>query len=539
MNKPILLIGLSGTGKSTIGPLLARRLRRRFVDTDALVEAEAGRSIVDIFATEGEEAFRRLETQALARALDDPGAVIATGGGIVVPEANERLLSQALVVWLAAKPETLAARLAASRTTTDVERPLLGAEPLTALRSQLSRRAPRYASYADWVVATDQLSLEQIVDNIALFVLNQHPAAAGDLVVTTPGGSYEVVVARDALDQLPSWLATNVPRGRAWIVSNDRIWPHHGARLLALLQNAGVAAQSFQIPDGEASKNLAVVSQVYDWLLRNRVERGDILIAYGGGVVGDLAGFVAATILRGIGLIQVPTTVLAMVDSAIGGKTGVDHPAGKNLIGAFHQPRLVLADTALLATMPPGERRNGWTEAIKHGVIADQALFDDLVAHEAALRALREPWTAELIRRTAAVKVRIVSGDEREQSDRILLNYGHTIGHALEQWSAYRLHHGEAVAIGMCAAAGIARRMGLCDTTLETRQRDALLAFDLQVRLPHDVDVGALLDLTLNDKKVRGQRIRWVLPTAIGAATVRSDVPQSVVRDALAELSSV
>jgi 3-dehydroquinate synthase len=537
MKKHIVLIGLSGTGKSTVGPMLARRLRRRFVDTDALIEAETGRSIPDIFSTDGEPAFRRLEAQALARALDDPGSVIATGGGIVEPEANEPLLGQALVVWLAAKPETLAARLAAGSPRHAV-RPLLGSEPLAALHAQLARRAQRYASFADWVVVTDQLSAEQAVDNIAQFVLHQQPDAAGDLVVTTPGGSYEVVVARDALDQLPAWLAAHVPHRRVWIVSSDRIWPHHGARLLALLRGAGITAQSFKIPDGEASKNLAVVSQVYDWLLGNRVERGDILIAFGGGVVGDLAGFVAATVLRGIGLIQVPTTVLAMVDSAIGGKTGVDHSAGKNLIGAFHQPRLVVADTALLATMPPGERRNGWTEAIKHGVIADDSLFDDLVNHEADLRALREPWTAELIRRAAAVKVKIVSGDEREQGDRILLNYGHTIGHALEQWSEYRLHHGEAVAVGMCAAAGIARRMGLSDTALEARQRAALLAFNLPVRLPTDVDVDALLNLTLSDKKVRGQRIRWVLPTAIGAATVRGDVPQSVVRDALADLEA-
>ena len=225
-----------------------------------------------------------------------------------------------------------------------------------------------------------------------------------------------------------------------------------------------------------------------------------------------------------------------MVDSSIGGKTGVDHPVGKNLIGSFYQPRLVLADTDLLHTLPEAERQAGWTEAIKHGIIADADLLADLAAHAAALRAVDEPATSDLIRRAAAVKVAIVSGDEREQGRRILLNYGHTVGHALERWSNYTIRHGEAVAIGMCVAAAIARRIGLCDAALEDRQRSILQDFGLPVRLPREAEPAAILDAARSDKKVRQQRLNWVLPMEIGAATVRSDVPDSTVLEALTEL---
>ncbi len=532
MNNTVFLIGLSGTGKTTAGTALAKALGRPFIDTDLLIEADASQNIAQIFSEGGEESFRRLETRALERALEADGAIVSTGGGIVETPANAGLLRQGQVVWLTAKVPTLSARLAAH-----ADRPLLaGREPADVLSEQLARRAPQYAAFADWVIATDHLSSTEVAAEIRRMIERQKTDPRDALYVTTPGGSYPVKVAAGGLDRLPEELRAISGRGRVWVVSNDRVWPLHGDRIEALCRGAGIEIEAIQIVDGEAHKNLQVVGHVYDWLLGNKVERGDVLVAAGGGVVGDLAGLVASTVLRGIAFVQIPTTVLAMVDSSIGGKTGVDHQAGKNLIGTFYQPRLVLADTTLLRTLPKAERQSGWTEAIKHGVIADATLFDDLKEHAAELTEVAEPATSELIRRAAAVKVRVVSGDEREQGERILLNYGHTIGHALEHWSNYTLRHGEAVAIGMCVAAAIGRRMGTCDHVLEERQREALMRFELPVNVPRVADLEAVLGAARSDKKVRSKRINWVLPTAIGAAAVRDDVPDTVVLDALNEL---
>ncbi|MCS6842021.1 MAG: 3-dehydroquinate synthase, partial [Roseiflexus sp.] len=201
-----------------------------------------------------------------------------------------------------------------------------------------------------------------------------------DLYVTTPGGSYEVIVAHGALDHLPERLHHIGLHGAAWIISDDQVFPQYAPALIERLRAAGYNPRGFAVPAGEPSKDLAMVARLYDWLIGNGVERRDVVLALGGGVVGDLAGFVAATVLRGIALVHLPTTLLAMVDSAIGGKTGVNHPLGKNLIGAFHQPRLVLSDTATLTTLPPRELRAGWAEVIKHAVIRDAALFTHLEA---------------------------------------------------------------------------------------------------------------------------------------------------------------
>jgi 3-dehydroquinate synthase len=356
------------------------------------------------------------------------------------------------------------------------------------------------------------------------------------LTITTPAGSYDVLVGPNLLQELPARIKALGLSGRLWLISDSAVYPHHGLLVENLLRGAGYRLESYSVPSGEASKDLAVVSQLYDWMIAGSVERRDAVLALGGGVVGDLAGFVAATVLRGIPLIQLPTTLLAMVDSALGGKTGVNHPLGKNLIGAFHQPRLVLSDTATLATLPERELRAGWAEVIKHGVIRDAGLFEmleqaigDQGAGVANLTA--QSTFPDLIRRAAKVKVDVVNVDERETGERMLLNYGHTLGHALESLTGYgTLLHGEAVAIGMELAAQIALRMELWGPEAVARQRALLQAYGLPTSIPAGVDSAQLLDLTLRDKKVRAGRVRWVLPTAIGAAEVRNDVPEDLVR---------
>ncbi len=357
--------------------------------------------------------------------------------------------------------------------------------------------------------------------------------SADHLHVTTPGGSYEVVVAHGALDHLPERLRHAGIRGAAWIISDDQVFPRYAPALIERLRAAGYTAHGYAVPAGETSKDLSVVARLYDWLIGNSVERRDVVLALGGGVVGDLAGFVAATVLRGIALVHLPTTLLAMVDSAIGGKTGVNHPLGKNLIGAFHQPRLTLADTATLATLPPRELRAGWAEVIKHAVIRDADLFVHLEAI-ADPSALRGEALAAVIRRAARVKIDIVNSDERETGERMLLNYGHTLGHAIEAACGYGdLLHGEAVAIGMHLEALIAHRLGMVEAGFVERQQRLLRAYGLPTDLPPGMPVDDLIERTLRDKKVRAGRVRWALPQRIGAATVRDDVPETVVRAVL------
>ncbi|GAB4445759.1 MAG: 3-dehydroquinate synthase [Chloroflexi bacterium OHK40] len=370
------------------------------------------------------------------------------------------------------------------------------------------------------------------------------------LTVTTSSVTYPIIVDDGALETLPARLAEFGLRGRLWLVSDAGVAAQFGEPLAERLRAAGREVQSFVVPSGEASKSPEQLGQLYDWLIGGGVERRDALLALGGGVVGDLAGYAAATVLRGVALVQLPTTLLAMVDSAIGGKTGINHALGKNLIGAFHQPRLVLADTATLTTLPPRELRAGMAEVIKHGVIRDAGLFEELEALAAtrgwtdtgrdgfaawaASDAARAGRLTAIIRRAVAVKVAVVNVDEREEGERITLNYGHTLGHAIEKLAeGWSLLHGEAVAIGMHAAARIAAAMGLCGEDLVERQRALLAAYGLAVAVPDGLDPEAVLATAMRDKKVRAGRIRWVLPTALGHVVVRDDVPEAVVRSAL------
>ena len=367
-----------------------------------------------------------------------------------------------------------------------------------------------------------------------------------DLTVTTTSTSYPVVVQAGALASLPTRLEALGLRGALWLVCDGAVETLYAAPVAERLRADGYIVHTYSVPPGDASKSSARLSDLHTWMIADGVERRDAVLALGGGVVGDLAGFAAATILRGIAVVQMPTTLLSIVDAAVGGKTGINHALGKNLIGAFHQPRLVLADTDTLSSLPPHALREGWAEVIKHGVIRDAGLFVELEriaeargwdnarpgglwdAADAALTAT----LSGLIRRAVAVKVEVVSIDEFERGERITLNYGHTIGHAVEQLSHYGLLHGEAVAVGMHAEARIAQLMGMCDGDLVERQAALIHAYGLRTALPA-YDVDAILALTMRDKKVQAKKIRWVLPAAIGTVQVRDDVPEELLRRAL------
>jgi 3-dehydroquinate synthase len=373
------------------------------------------------------------------------------------------------------------------------------------------------------------------------------PQELRTIPVALPNAPYPVVIGEGALARLGEQLVERgVPAAtKVLVVTNPVVREHYGTAALEALRRSGFDPHLLVVEAGEEQKTPATVARIHDAAFQARLERGSLMVGLGGGVVGDMAGFAAATWLRGIGVVQVPTTLLAMVDAAIGGKTGVNHPGGKNLIGAFHQPRLVLVDPAVLATLPTREFRAGMAEVIKYAVIGDAALFSEL---ETAVR--RRPGDAlasreavgprllqRLLERSAAAKARVVAADEREGGLRAILNYGHTLGHAVETLSGYGTFlHGEAVALGMLAAGEISEAMGLWSAEERRRQEALIAAAELPRRLP-PLDPEAVLHCLQADKKVRGGRVRFVLPTGIGTVEVRDDVDADLIRRVLAHLS--
>jgi len=357
---------------------------------------------------------------------------------------------------------------------------------------------------------------------------------------------YSVLIAAGQLSQLGLELSkTGFKAGtRALVVTNPVVHEHYGTQALAALRSAGFDADLLVLEAGEEQKTPASIALIHDACLARRLERGSLIVALGGGVIGDMTGFAAATWLRGIAVVQVPTTLLAMVDAAIGGKTGVNHPGGKNLIGAFHQPRLVLIDPDTLATLPPREFRAGMAEVIKYGVIGDAELFGDL-EHAAAvnsssglasLEALGPALLLRILERSAAAKAAVVAADEHEGGLRAILNYGHTLGHVVETLSGYNTWlHGEAVAMGMLAAGEIAVALGMWSAAEQSRQRALVAAAGLPQQWP-PLDVNAVLSCLQADTKVRDGTVRFVRPTALGQVTIRDDVTSATIVAALERL---
>jgi 3-dehydroquinate synthase len=441
---------------------------------------------------------------------------------------------------------------------------LASPDPLGRIRELKALRAAFYA-LADYTVHSDGLSPEQVADEVLrawrrlsatalategrLAAFSADPAVAAaapyrppadaTCVVRAASASYPVFVSWGALPDLGRRLAQAALAGRAFLVADANVHERWGAAAEEALRSAGFGVATYLVPAGEASKTLETAAAIYDWLVAQRTERGEAIVALGGGMVCDLAGFVAATFARGLPLVHVPTSLLAMVDAAVGGKVAVDHPQAKNLIGAFYQPRLVLADVSVLQTLPPRELTAGWAEVIKHALIMDEELLRLLENNtEAALRL--DPEVAErVIGRSVALKAAVVSEDEREETGRrTILNYGHTIGHGLETAAGYAsLLHGEAVAVGMSGAARIAVRLGALAPAVGERQ-DALLArFGLPLCAP-GVDVQKALAAMALDKKAQGGAVRWVLLENIGRTVIRRDVPPPLVEEVLADLTT-
>jgi 3-dehydroquinate synthase len=355
--------------------------------------------------------------------------------------------------------------------------------------------------------------------------------------VALPQNAYDITIAAGNLTTIGTQL-TDLPKigNKVLIVSNPTIFRHYGQTVSDALTKAGFTVAHCLLPAGERYKTPATLQKIYDAALNHRLERSSTMVALGGGVIGDMTGFAAATWLRGINVVQVPTTLLAMVDAAIGGKTGVNHPQGKNLIGAFHQPRLVLIDPEVLRTLPVRELRSGMAEVIKYGIIWDADLFAQLEQAKRLdqLRYIPHALLETILTRSCQAKAHVVSKDEKESGLREILNYGHTIGHAVESLTGYRIvNHGEAVGIGMVAAGAIAVALEMWDQESCDRQLALIETAHLPTRLPANMDIDAIIAALQTDKKVQAGQVRFVLPQEIGAVTVTDQVSSDVIRQVL------
>jgi len=370
------------------------------------------------------------------------------------------------------------------------------------------------------------------------------PQQSYDIAIAKPdalASKGQESIAAGGLDDLGVWLSRLKLGKKVLVVSNPVIFKKYGKRAIAALELVGYEVASCTLPAGERYKTLKSVQKLYDVALENRLERSSTIIALGGGVIGDMAGFAAATWLRGINVVQVPTSLLAMVDSAIGGKTGVNHPQGKNLIGAFHQPRFVLIDPSVLKTLPPREFRGGMAEVIKYGIIWDTELFAKLEQAKRLdqLRYMDEELLGIILSRSCQAKADVVSKDEKESGLRAILNYGHTIGHAVESLTGYKLvTHGEAVAIGMVAAGQIAVQLQMWKPADAERQDALIQKAGLPTQLPSGIDIEAIVDALQTDKKVQAGKVRFVLPTQVGNAIVTDQVPADVIRQVLRQMQA-
>jgi 3-dehydroquinate synthase len=356
------------------------------------------------------------------------------------------------------------------------------------------------------------------------------------LTVHSASGAYDVIVGDGAVAHLPEQLRAIAGGGdwRAVIITDEHVYERHGSRVFEQLRDQH--ARICTIAAGERSKNMDTVDDLITQMLKAHCDRQTIVVALGGGVVGDVAGFVAATYMRGIPYVHVPTTIVAH-DSSVGGKVGINHPLAKNVIGAFYPPRAVVYDTSFLQTLPEREVRSGLAEVIKHGLIADESFVYWCVAHMDALRACDREHIATALHRGMEIKAGIVSADEREHGNRAVLNLGHTIGHALEAVSQYaRWTHGEAIAIGMCGSARIAHAMGLCPSDVVARTEDVLRAAHLPTTLPDDVATNDVIEAMMRDKKFHNGNAVFVLPERIGCVTIARNVPMHIVVRCLHEL---
>lgn len=529
--KSLFITGFMGTGKTTVGRLVASKLERPFIDMDARIEAETGQTIAEIFSEQGEAAFRKLEADLCRRLANARGQVIATGGGTLLDVAVRiQVLESSTVYCLRCDQGEILRRLDRSE-----GRPLLDAtnrDREIEITRLLAERDHAYAG-VPWQVETSGRSPEEVAEEIVRLSRIRTSRVCAE---PTPYSVYTGSGLRHRTGDLLRSITgrSSIP---VCLVTNATVGDLYTADVARSLENAGFHVHVSVVPDGESAKTLATACDLYQEFVAAGLDRSGAVITLGGGVIGDLGGFAAATFHRGVQwLVHLPTTLLAMIDASIGGKTGVDLPQGKNLVGAFFHPSMVIADTQVLRTLPEPELRSGTAEALKHGIIASPDLFHKL----GSLSLQGSDWAgdvgAEVIAQAQGVKIQLIEEDPLERGRRILLNLGHTAGHAIEAVSHYKVRHGDAVAAGLVASAHLAVAQGMASEALIEEITTTLEHLRLPSRIP-PYSVDALLRAMETDKKRDGGHLRWVLPLSVGAADTAT-VPVRAVRQTLLALGA-
>lgn len=487
----IFLYGPVGAGKSTVGRILARNLNLPFIDSDDVIETNAGMSIFQIMSERGEPAGRDLETAALHQIINGTDSVIALGGGALLRGENRALVEdKGTVVFLNAELDTLLGRLSSDPN----KRPLLAGDLQERLTALLAKRQEHYDSFP--LRFHTEETPEELASQIQMTLGRFHLSAMGE---------YDVMV--DSVEQV-----TKLFHQKSVIVTDENVASFHLETMKSVFRDSGCEPKSVILPAGEKYKNLETINTLWKSFLESGLDRKSTVIALGGGVIGDLTGFAASTYMRGIDWIAVPTTLLSMVDASIGGKTGFDLREGKNLIGSFYPPKLVLTDPGFLLTLPERELRSGMAEVVKHGILSDPELF------ELCSRGL--DWVKThleaIVKRAMAVKIKVIEADPYEKGIRATLNLGHTVGHAIELVSQFELHHGEAIAIGMVVEAKYAERIGVAKQGLANEIANVLTKLGLPTSIPKEMPRPEILRAMQVDKKKNAANIRFALPAEIG-----------------------
>ncbi|MEV5565803.1 3-dehydroquinate synthase [Streptomyces sp. NPDC052196] len=543
----IVLVGPMGVGKSTVGELLADRLGTTYRDTDADVVAAAGKSIAEIFFDEGEARFRSLERRAVRDAVAEHPGVLALGGGAVLDGTTRGLLAGHRVVYLSMDVDE-----AVRRVGLNTARPLLAVNPRRQWRELMDARRHLYEDVAGVTVATDERTPEEVAQAVLDATgLPERTAAAvpagqenhtmteqGTTRIQIAGTAgtdpYEVLVGRQLLGELPNLIGDQAKRVA---VLHPEALAETGEAVREDLASQGYEAIAIQLPNAEEAKTVEVAAYCWKALGQTGFTRTDVIVGVGGGATTDVAGFVAASWLRGVRWIAVPTTVLAMVDAAVGGKTGINTAEGKNLVGAFHPPAGVLCDLAALDSLPIHDYVSGMAEIIKAGFIADPVILDLVEADPEGARTPAGPHTAELIERSIRVKADVVSSDLKESGLREILNYGHTLAHAIEKNERYKWRHGAAVSVGMVFAAELGRLAGRLDDATADRHRAVLESVGLPLTYRGD-QWPKLLENMKVDKKSRGDLLRFIVLDGIGKPTVLEGPDPAVLLAAYGEVSA-
>ncbi|MEV7400830.1 3-dehydroquinate synthase [Streptomyces sp. NPDC091267] len=539
----IVLVGPMGVGKSTVGELLAERLGTTYRDTDADVVATAGKPIAEIFFDEGEEHFRALERQAVEAAVAGHAGVLSLGGGAVLDDATRTLLTGHAVVYLSMDVDE-----AVKRVGLNTARPLLAVNPRRQWRELMEARRHLYTEVARVVVATDERTPQEVAQAVLdTLELPDAPSSGRENATMTDQGPtriqiagsagtdpYEVVIGRQLLGELPAFIGDRVKRVA---VLHPEALAETGEAVRQDLAGQGYEAIAIQLPNAEEAKTVEVAAYCWKALGQTGFTRTDVIVGVGGGATTDVAGFVAATWLRGVRWIAVPTTVLAMVDAAVGGKTGINTAEGKNLVGAFHPPAGVLCDLAALDSLPVNDYVSGMAEIIKAGFIADPVILDLVEADPQGARTPAGPHTSELIERAIRVKAEVVSSDLKESGLREILNYGHTLAHAIEKNERYKWRHGAAVSVGMVFAAELGRLAGRLDDATADRHRAVLESVGLPLTYRGD-QWPKLLENMKVDKKSRGDLLRFIVLDGLGKPTVLEGPDPAVLLAAYGEVSA-